>query len=56
MRARFLQDFKTEGEGKVSYIRTEDNAADALTKPLGAIQFYHLIKKFLGRNPIAKID
>ena len=39
MRARFLQDFKAMGEGKVCYIRTEDNAADALTKPLERARF-----------------
>jgi len=39
MRARFLQDFKATGEGKVCYIRTDDNAADALTKPLERAKF-----------------
>jgi hypothetical protein len=39
MRARFLQDFKAMGEGKVCYIRTDDNAADAPTKPLERAKF-----------------
>jgi hypothetical protein len=39
MRARFLQDFKAEGEGKICYIKTEDNASDALTKPLDRAKF-----------------
>ena len=39
MRARILQDFKATGEGKVCYIRTDDNAADALTKPLERAKF-----------------
>jgi hypothetical protein len=30
---------KAEGEGKICYIKTEDNASDALTKPLDRAKF-----------------
>ena len=55
MRARFLQDFKTEGEGKVSYIRTEDNAADALTKPLERARFTKHRQYLLGMIDVQQI-
>ena len=49
MRARFLQDFKAAGEGKICYVKTEDNAADALTKPLERGRFSKHRSYLLGR-------
>ena len=55
MRARFLQDFKAEGEGKICYIKTEDNAADALTKPLERGRFSQHRSYMLGISDVEEM-
>ena len=55
MRARFLQDFKAAGEGKICYVKTEDNAADALTKPLERGRFSKHRSYLLGMVDVEQI-
>jgi hypothetical protein len=55
MRACFLQDFKAEGEGKICYIKTEDNASDALTKPLDRAKFTKHRSYMLGISDVEEM-
>ena len=44
VRLHFIRDIIERGEIKVEKVGTEDNAADALTKPLPVSKFKHCLK------------
>ena len=54
----FIRDHLEKGSIKLSYIPTEDNAADALTKPLDRVKFEKFRAKMgiLNREAVEMLD
>jgi len=48
----FVRHMQEQGEVSVEYVKTEDNIADILTKPLEFPVFYRLAGKILGHDLI----
>jgi hypothetical protein len=52
IRQFFISDIINRGEIKLQYVKTEDQIADILTKPLQGLQFIRLRNLLLNYNPI----
>ena len=45
VRVHFIRDLVSKGKVDVSYIPSEENDADILTKPLGRVKFMEVVKR-----------